>query len=206
MTSKRRTKRQGKYARAHSRIIGEHENKSARDSAEISRLPRKFMSVWVMAPAQDDNERAGKPAEYSARIALRAGSARAASKRLRREIQPVSQRYAVRQRLTGRREMDIIELARQAGLQVLLDARIGSQTYHSVCGSLPALQRFAEAVEAAMHTRAQPPMRREAARRRALAHRAASDVMRRRTLRPTGCRLQPARPRSSAASPRARAT
>ncbi|MGG1948420.1 hypothetical protein AB1286_27035 [Trinickia sp. NRRL B-1857] len=49
--------------------------------------------------------------------------------------------------------MDIIELARQAGLQVLLDARIGSQTYHSVCGSLPALQRFAEAIEAVTRER-----------------------------------------------------
>ncbi|PMS14396.1 hypothetical protein C0Z18_31840 [Trinickia dabaoshanensis] len=53
--------------------------------------------------------------------------------------------------------MDIIELARQAGLQVLLDARIGSQTYHSVCGSLPALQRFAEAIEAQARERSPQP-------------------------------------------------
>jgi hypothetical protein len=59
--------------------------------------------------------------------------------------------------------MDIIELARQAGLQVLLDARIGSQTYHSVCGSLPSLQRFAEAIEA--QTRATLPRPHNAARR-----------------------------------------
>lgn len=44
--------------------------------------------------------------------------------------------------------MNIIEMATQAGLQVLLDARIGSQCYHSVSGSLPALQRFADAVRA----------------------------------------------------------
>ncbi|MEA3122467.1 MAG: hypothetical protein QOH33_2045 [Paraburkholderia sp.] len=44
--------------------------------------------------------------------------------------------------------MNIIDIATQAGLQVLLDARIGSQTYHSVSGSLPALQRFADAVRA----------------------------------------------------------
>jgi hypothetical protein len=44
--------------------------------------------------------------------------------------------------------MNIIEMATQAGLQVLLDARIGSQTYQSVSGSLPALQRFADAVKA----------------------------------------------------------
>ncbi|HWX12669.1 MAG TPA: hypothetical protein VNZ04_11850 [Trinickia sp.] len=44
--------------------------------------------------------------------------------------------------------MNIIEMATQAGLQVLLNARIGSQTYHSISGSLPALQRFADAVRA----------------------------------------------------------
>ncbi len=53
--------------------------------------------------------------------------------------------------------MDIIELARQAGLEVLLDARIGSVTYHSVSGSLPALQRFADAVEAATRERVPRP-------------------------------------------------
>jgi hypothetical protein len=51
--------------------------------------------------------------------------------------------------------MDIIEIATKAGMQVLVDARIGQQTYHSVCGSLPALQRFADAVCAAMN--AEPP-------------------------------------------------
>lgn len=45
--------------------------------------------------------------------------------------------------------MDILELARKAGMQVLLDAQIGQQSYHSVCGSLTALQRFADAVCAA---------------------------------------------------------
>jgi hypothetical protein len=47
--------------------------------------------------------------------------------------------------------MDIIDIATKAGMQVLVDARIGRETYHSVCGSLPALQRFADAVCAAMH-------------------------------------------------------
>jgi hypothetical protein len=47
--------------------------------------------------------------------------------------------------------MDIIEIATKAGMQVLVDARIGRETYHSVCGSLPALQRFADAVCAAMN-------------------------------------------------------
>ena len=31
--------------------------------------------------------------------------------------------------------MNIFDLAAQAGLQVLLDARIGNETYHSVSGS-----------------------------------------------------------------------
>lgn len=55
--------------------------------------------------------------------------------------------------------MDIIELAREAGLEVLLDARIGTLTYHSVSGSLTALQRFADSVEAAMRER--PPLPRD---------------------------------------------
>jgi hypothetical protein len=46
--------------------------------------------------------------------------------------------------------MDIIEIAKKAGMLVLLDAQIGHQKYHSVCGSLPALQRFADAVCASM--------------------------------------------------------
>lgn len=62
--------------------------------------------------------------------------------------------------------MDIIELAREAGLEVLLDARIGTLTYHSVSGSLTALQRFADAVEAAMRERpplpGDPPVRQHA--------------------------------------------
>jgi hypothetical protein len=45
--------------------------------------------------------------------------------------------------------MDVLEIARQVGMQVLLDARVGRETYHSVCGSLPSLQRFADAVRAA---------------------------------------------------------
>jgi hypothetical protein len=110
-----------------------------------------------MAPAQNENERAGMPAEYSARKRLRAISMRAAHRRARRAIQPVSQRHALRQRLTGRRDVDIIELAREAGLQVLLDARIGTLTYHSVSGSLTALQRFADAVEAEMRERVPRP-------------------------------------------------
>ena len=46
--------------------------------------------------------------------------------------------------------MDIVKIARTAGLQILLDARIGRETYHSVSGSLSSLQRFADAVCASM--------------------------------------------------------
>src|SRR6202161_1684381 len=46
----------------------------------------------------------------------------------------------------GQRQMDLIELARESGMAVLLDARIGREEYVSVSGSLAALKRFAEAV------------------------------------------------------------
>lgn len=42
--------------------------------------------------------------------------------------------------------MDIIELAVASGMQITLDARIGTQEYKSVYGSLQALRRFAEAI------------------------------------------------------------
>ena len=40
---------------------------------------------------------------------------------------------------------DIIEMARAAGLMIMLDGRIGRAEYRSVTGSLTALQRFADA-------------------------------------------------------------
>jgi hypothetical protein len=46
----------------------------------------------------------------------------------------------------GLRQMDLIELARESGMAVLLDARIGREEYVSVSGSLAALERFADAV------------------------------------------------------------
>jgi hypothetical protein len=46
--------------------------------------------------------------------------------------------------------MDLIAMARDAGMQVLLDAQIGRQSYHSVCGSLTSLQKFADAVRETM--------------------------------------------------------
>jgi hypothetical protein len=42
--------------------------------------------------------------------------------------------------------MDIIDMARASGMAVILDAKIGCEEYQSVCGSLSALQRFADAV------------------------------------------------------------
>jgi len=45
--------------------------------------------------------------------------------------------------------MNVIELARESGMAVILDGRIGREEYQSVCGSLSALQRFADALRAA---------------------------------------------------------
>jgi hypothetical protein len=42
--------------------------------------------------------------------------------------------------------MDIIDMARVSGMTVILEGRIGREEYQSVCGSISALQRFAEAV------------------------------------------------------------
>jgi len=41
-------------------------------------------------------------------------------------------------------------MAKKSGMQVLLDAQIGSQAYHSVCGPLASLQRFADEVRKAV--------------------------------------------------------
>jgi hypothetical protein len=45
--------------------------------------------------------------------------------------------------------MNVIELARESGMAVILDGRIGREEYQSVCGSLSALLRFADALRAA---------------------------------------------------------
>jgi len=45
-----------------------------------------------------------------------------------------------------RQRMDLIQLARESGMAVLLDAQIGREQYVSVSGSLAALARFADAV------------------------------------------------------------
>ncbi|CAM2196029.1 hypothetical protein PXJ20_24410 [Paraburkholderia sp. A1RI_3L] len=46
--------------------------------------------------------------------------------------------------------MDIVDLARQAGMTVVLDARIGREEYRTVHGSVAALERFAELVAASL--------------------------------------------------------
>lgn len=50
--------------------------------------------------------------------------------------------------------MNIIEIARAAGLVVLLDGKIGREDYHSFSGSLPALRRFGDAFRAAAEAEA----------------------------------------------------
>lgn len=99
--------------------------------------------------------------------------------------------------------MDILEVARQAGLQVLLDARIGSETYHSVCGSLHALQRFAEAIEAAA-AEASPRQRHTHNRHTTSARHTAAARLRKRA--PIVRRRRPASPHPSGASAHVQAT
>lgn len=61
-------------------------------------------------------------------------------------------------------EMDIIDIARASGLTVILDGRIGREEYQSVCGSISALQRFAESLKlSAAHQRDSAPHRLSAA-------------------------------------------
>ena len=43
--------------------------------------------------------------------------------------------------------MDIIDMARASGLTIILDGRIGHEEYRSVCGSVSALERFAETLQ-----------------------------------------------------------
>ncbi|QCP53253.1 hypothetical protein FAZ95_29760 [Trinickia violacea] len=52
--------------------------------------------------------------------------------------------------------MDIIDLARASGMQVILDGRIGSEIYQSVSGSVSALERFAAAVRRASESAHHP--------------------------------------------------
>jgi hypothetical protein len=60
--------------------------------------------------------------------------------------------------------MNIIDMARASGLTVILDGRIGREEYQSVCGSVWALQRFAEALyQSAVNQRDGTPRRSAAA-------------------------------------------
>jgi hypothetical protein len=42
--------------------------------------------------------------------------------------------------------MDIVDIARKAGMTIVLDAKIGREEYRTVHGSVTALARFAELV------------------------------------------------------------
>lgn len=46
--------------------------------------------------------------------------------------------------------MNIFELAREAGMLVVLDGRIGGTEYRSVHGNMDAFQRFVHALESAL--------------------------------------------------------
>jgi len=46
--------------------------------------------------------------------------------------------------------MDVLKLAREAGLAVLLDGRIGQQDYNSISGTKDSLRTFVEAIRIAM--------------------------------------------------------
>lgn len=46
----------------------------------------------------------------------------------------------------------LLEIARRAGMLVMLDAQIGQQRYHSVAGSVASLTRFANALCEAMRS------------------------------------------------------
>ena len=83
--------------------------------------------------------------------------------------------------------MNIIDLATRAGLLVLLDARIGNETYHSVCGSLAALQRFADAIGSAAEA-VRPTPSRGPRRRRPALPRASATPRRKRGRRPRATR------------------
>ena len=59
------------------------------------------------------------------------------------DASPRSCRY---DRLETGDQMNIVDMAHASGFAVILDGRIGREEYQSVCGSVSALQRFAEAV------------------------------------------------------------
>jgi hypothetical protein len=50
--------------------------------------------------------------------------------------------------------MDILELARQSGMTIVLDAKIGRQEYRTVHSSVASLERFAALVAASVECEA----------------------------------------------------
>jgi hypothetical protein len=51
--------------------------------------------------------------------------------------------------------MDILKIAAESGMQVILDGRIGREEYRSVVGSVQALERFANALRISIVDEAQ---------------------------------------------------
>jgi hypothetical protein len=78
-------------------------------------------------------------------------------------------------------QMNIIDIARASGMAVILDGTIGREKYQSVCGSLSALQLFAEAVRQATVHQSESRIRRVRERPGAVPERGLS--MRRRVFR-----------------------
>jgi hypothetical protein len=58
--------------------------------------------------------------------------------------------------------MDILKLAKDSGMLIVLDGRIGREEYMSVYGSIQALQRFADALRASVANETDRPCARAA--------------------------------------------
>lgn len=78
--------------------------------------------------------------------AAQAPGADVADSRLGSGITGLHRQSCKRERMKEVVKMDIVDMARTSGMTVILDGRIGREEYQSVCGSLSALQRFADAV------------------------------------------------------------
>jgi hypothetical protein len=62
-------------------------------------------------------------------------------------------------------QSDVLKMAQESGMTILLEGRIGHQEYTSVSGSAEALQRFAHDVRASLQPRERPRGRRARAAR-----------------------------------------
>ncbi|MDR5758494.1 hypothetical protein [Caballeronia sp. LZ035] len=62
-------------------------------------------------------------------------------------------------------QSDVLKMAQESGMTVLLEGRIGNREYTSVSGSAEALQRFVHDVRASLQERPRPQGRRPRAAR-----------------------------------------